>query len=127
MLKGHVISEDSFVLEWPSTCSKLQMSLKFLYLAGHIPVILISAQDGRHLAALVDTRTKVFMEISIGQKVIQRIQVNMVKKSSVLFVSVSFIVLMTISLAWLVFYYIHRFRYAQARGKTQVSGKSVLF
>ena len=99
------------------------MYILILYLAGHIPVILISAQDGRHLAALVDNRTKVFMEITIGQKVIQRIQV---KKSSVLFVSVSFIVLMTISLAWLVFYYIRRFRYAQARGRTQVSGKSVL-
>ncbi len=57
------------------------------------------------------------MEISKGSQVIQRIQV---KKSSVLFVSVSFIVLMTISLAWLVFYYIQRFRYAQARGRTQV-------
>ena len=36
---------------------------------------------------------------------------NVEKKTSVLFVSVSFIVLMLISLAWLVFYYIQRFRY----------------
>ena len=35
---------------------------------------------------------------------------NVEKKTSVLFVSVSFIVLMLISLAWLVFYYIQRFR-----------------
>ena len=41
--------------------------------------------------------------------------------ASVLFVSVSFIVLMVISLAWLVFYYVQRFRYVHARDKTEVS------
>lgn len=40
---------------------------------------------------------------------------------SVLFVSVSFIVLMVISLAWLVFYYIQRFRFLYARDKSEVS------
>ena len=39
---------------------------------------------------------------------------------SVLFVSVSFIVLMVISLAWLVFYYVQRFRFLYARDKTEV-------
>ncbi|XP_028412820.1 RING finger protein 150-like [Dendronephthya gigantea] len=38
---------------------------------------------------------------------------------SVLFVSVSFIVLMVISLAWLVFYYVQRFRFLYARDKTE--------
>ncbi|KAE9531321.1 hypothetical protein AGLY_010527, partial [Aphis glycines] len=36
-------------------------------------------------------------------------------RTSVLFVSISFIVLMVISLAWLVFYYIQRFRYIHAK------------
>ena len=40
---------------------------------------------------------------------------------SVLFVSVSFIVLMVISLAWLVFYYVQRFRFLYARDKSEVS------
>ncbi|TNN10795.1 RING finger protein isoform 2 [Schistosoma japonicum] len=40
-------------------------------------------------------------------------------RSSVLFVAVSFILLMVISLAWLVFYYIQRFRYLHS--KEQVS------
>jgi len=37
--------------------------------------------------------------------------------TSVMFVSVSFIVLMMISLAWLVFYYIQRFRYLHAKDR----------
>lgn len=38
-------------------------------------------------------------------------------KTSVLFVSISFIILMVISLAWLVFYYVQRFRYAHAKDR----------
>ncbi len=41
------------------------------------------------------------------------------KRTSVLFVSVSFLVLMLISLAWLVFYYLQRFRYLHARDKLE--------
>ncbi|GMT19224.1 hypothetical protein PFISCL1PPCAC_10521, partial [Pristionchus fissidentatus] len=40
-------------------------------------------------------------------------------KTSVLFVSISFIILMVISLAWLVFYYVQRFRYAHAKDRLQ--------
>uniref|UniRef100_A0A0N5A9D5 RING-type domain-containing protein n=1 Tax=Syphacia muris TaxID=451379 RepID=A0A0N5A9D5_9BILA len=40
-------------------------------------------------------------------------------KTSVLFVSVSFIVLMVVSLAWLIIYYIQRFRYANAKDRLQ--------
>uniref|UniRef100_A0A6A7FSN4 Protein goliath-like n=1 Tax=Hirondellea gigas TaxID=1518452 RepID=A0A6A7FSN4_9CRUS len=42
-----------------------------------------------------------------------------VNRTSVLFVSVSFIVLMVVSLAWLVFYYIQRFRYINAKDRLQ--------
>ncbi|XP_055527408.1 E3 ubiquitin-protein ligase goliath isoform X1 [Wyeomyia smithii] len=38
-------------------------------------------------------------------------------RTSVLFVSISFIVLMIISLVWLVFYYVQRFRYLQTKDK----------
>lgn len=44
---------------------------------------------------------------------------NVEKRTSVLFVSVSFIVLMLISLAWLVFYYIQRFRYIHAKDQLE--------
>lgn len=46
-------------------------------------------------------------------------------RTSVLFVSISFIVLMVISLAWLVFYYIQRFRYIHAKDQLSVSHLSV--
>ncbi|KRZ80978.1 RING finger protein [Trichinella papuae] len=42
---------------------------------------------------------------------------NNFSRTSVLFVSVSFIILMVISLAWLIFYYIQRFRYAHAKDR----------
>lgn len=41
------------------------------------------------------------------------------KRTSVLFVSVSFIILMLISLAWLIFYYIQRFRYLHKKDQLE--------
>lgn len=42
-------------------------------------------------------------------------------RTSVLFVSISFIVLMIISFVWLVFYYVQRFRYLQTKDRKSVS------
>ncbi|PIK38637.1 hypothetical protein BSL78_24525 [Apostichopus japonicus] len=81
-----------------------------------ITVVLIRGTDAEKIKKLLDNETRVFVEIEEGQKVVETVKVQ---RSSVLFVSVSFIVLMIISLAWLVFYYIQRFRYAQARDRTQ--------
>lgn len=61
------------------------------------------------------------MYITIGTRNLQKY----VSRTSVVFVSISFIVLMIISLAWLVFYYIQRFRYANARDRNQVSIKKL--
>ena len=44
-----------------------------------------------------------------------------VRRTSVLFLSISFIVLMIISLAWLAFYYVQRFRYVHAKDRLSVS------
>ena len=44
---------------------------------------------------------------------------NVEKRTSVLFVSVSFMILMLISLAWLVFYYVQRFRYIHAKDQRE--------
>lgn len=46
--------------------------------------------------------------------------------TSVLFVSITFIVLMIISLAWLVFYYIQRLRNIHAKDKLSVSRTIIL-
>ena len=83
--------------------------------------IFISKADGERIARLVDNGTRVVMEITVGRH--QIMQYSSINKTSVLFVSISFIVLMIISLAWLVFYYIQRFRYAHAKERLSVSSK----
>ncbi|VDN38430.1 unnamed protein product [Dibothriocephalus latus] len=45
----------------------------------------------------------------------------LLNRSSVLFVAVSFILLMIISLGWLIFYYIQRFRYLHSKERASVS------
>ena len=85
--------------------------------AEQIVAVSIKKTLGVNLArALVNRTESVFVEILIGDTH-TKWQVN---PTSVLFVSVSFIVLMVISLAWLVFYYVQRFRYVHARDKSEV-------
>ncbi|XP_052902358.1 E3 ubiquitin-protein ligase goliath [Anopheles moucheti] len=57
----------------------------------------------------------VHMRIIEGSR--QFVTLGNINKTSVLFVSISFIVLMIISLVWLVFYYVQRFRYLQTKDK----------
>lgn len=45
---------------------------------------------------------------------------GLINRTSVLFVSVSFILLMIISLSWLIFYYVQRFRYLHAKERLSV-------
>ena len=84
-----------------------------------VVVIFISKKEGDHIAQLVDNNTRVLMHISLGSQSAHHL--SNINKTSVLFVSISFIVLMIISLAWLVFYYIQRFRYAHAKERLSVS------
>ncbi|ETN64711.1 hypothetical protein AND_003537 [Anopheles darlingi] len=58
---------------------------------------------------------EVMMNISEGSR--QFRPLGNINRTSVLFVSISFIVLMIISLVWLVFYYVQRFRYLQTKDK----------
>ncbi|KPI98196.1 Protein goliath [Papilio xuthus] len=73
---------------------------------------------GEEITRLADNGTRVMVAIIKGRQTITRI--TGVNKTSVLFVSISFIVLMVISLAWLVFYYIQRFRYIHAKDRLSV-------
>ena len=87
--------------------------------ADSIVAVFIKKTLGEELARTLVNRTHaVYIGISVGDRFTSKWQVN---PTSVLFVSVSFIVLMVISLAWLVFYYVQRFRYVHARDKTEVS------
>ncbi|KAK9540528.1 hypothetical protein VZT92_002975 [Zoarces viviparus] len=82
---------------------------------GEVVAIMIPEPKGREIAALLEQKIMVKLYISIGTRNLQKY----VSRTSVVFVSISFIVLMIISLAWLVFYYIQRFRYANARDRNQ--------
>ncbi|VVC33751.1 Hypothetical protein CINCED_3A000827 [Cinara cedri] len=69
---------------------------------------------GEDMARFVDDSTKkVMVRITIASHCTK--PYSNINRTSVLFVSISFIVLMVISLAWLVFYYIQRFRYIHAK------------
>ncbi|XP_076004136.1 RING finger protein 150a [Genypterus blacodes] len=82
---------------------------------GDVVAIMIPESKGRQIASLLEKDIKVVIHITIGTRNLQKY----VSRTSVVFVSISFIVLMIISLAWLVFYYIQRFRYANARDRNQ--------
>lgn len=83
---------------------------------GDVVAIMIPEPKGREVVSLLERNVTVTMTITIGTRNLQKY----VSRTSVVFVSISFIVLMIISLAWLVFYYIQRFRYANARDRNQV-------
>ncbi|XP_028170875.1 protein goliath isoform X1 [Ostrinia furnacalis] len=70
---------------------------------------------GEEITRLIDNGTRVMIGILKGRTFAN--VSNNINKTSVLFVSISFIVLMVISLAWLVFYYIQRFRYIHAKDR----------
>nr|XP_021325527.1 RING finger protein 150 isoform X1 [Danio rerio] len=80
-----------------------------------VVAIMIPEPKGRELVLLMERNITVHMHITIGTRNLQKY----VSRTSVVFVSISFIILMIISLAWLVFYYIQRFRYANARDRNQ--------
>ncbi|XP_029615543.1 RING finger protein 150 [Salmo trutta] len=82
---------------------------------GDVVAVMIPEPKGREVAALLERNVTVTMHITIGTRNLQKY----VSRTSVVFVSISFIILMIISLAWLVFYYIQRFRYANARDRNQ--------
>jgi len=77
--------------------------------------VFIKKQSGEHIAALVDNGTRVWMHIT--SRLSSTTHYGTVNRSSVLFVSISFIVLMMVSLAWLVFYYVQRVRYAHSKDR----------
>lgn len=92
----------------------------FYNLKGQVLAIFVSKAEGQMLLDYMSTYRVVNVQILEGHKrqvVGEPEQHNPtnISKTSVMFVSISFVVLMIISLAWLVFYYIQRFRYAHAK------------
>ena len=99
--------------------NELCVCVVYLYTADYVSVhIFVSSEFGTHVGTLVDNGTRVFMHISIGRH--HTTYYSTINKTSMLFLSISFIVLMIISLAWLVFYYVQRSRYTYAKQRLSV-------
>jgi len=86
---------------------------KMHYRVPNMVGVFVSNEKGMEIAELVDNGTTVWMYITVGAH--HSVRYSNINRTSVLFVSISFIVLMIISLAWLVFYYVQRFRYIHAK------------
>lgn len=87
--------------------------LKMRHKVSQLVWVLIGREKGHWIAGLVDNGTRVVMQVWVGSQ--RPFPYPSINRTSVLFVSVSFIILMLISLAWLVFYYVQRFRYVHAK------------
>jgi hypothetical protein len=98
----------------------------FFFTGSDVVTIFISKKEGKNIVSILKEGHPVKMEISVGKKIYNEDKIdelastNNISRTSVLFVSISFIVLMIISLAWLVFYYIQRFTYAHAKERLTV-------
>ncbi|KRT82986.1 zinc finger protein, partial [Oryctes borbonicus] len=83
--------------------------------AGNISAVFTFKWKGEEMARYLENNTEVFVEVTVGRQ--EPIRNAALNRTSVLFVSITFIVLMIISLAWLVFYYIQRLRNIHAKDK----------
>ncbi|BFZ24162.1 hypothetical protein BsWGS_27201 [Bradybaena similaris] len=78
--------------------------------------VLLFREEGQEIISFLDKGFTVYIHMKPGPMgVFNPAMQNSISKTSVLFVSISFVVLMIVSLAWLVFYYIQRFRYSHAK------------
>lgn len=85
-------------------------------LEGNITSIFTPMYKGLEMADKVDTYEYVYVSIKAGTRFDKRSGLN--HRSSVLFVTISFIIVMVISMLWLVVYYYQRFRYLQVKRLT---------
>lgn len=89
---------------------------------GEIPIsVLLNKKDHNKIIKhyLQQKVPKIECTITKGKNVVEK-QFK-VSRTSILFVLVSFILLMCISLAWLVFYYVQRFRHIYRNDRKEVS------
>lgn len=98
------------------------MSLEYIYLfyitgTGDIIAVMITELRGKDILSYLEKNISVQMTIAVGT----RMPPKNFSRGSLVFVSISFIVLMIISSAWLIFYFIQKIRYTNARDRNQVS------
>ena len=98
------------------------MPLEYVYLfyitgTGDIIAVMITELRGKDILSYLEKNISVQMTIAVGT----RMPPKNFSRGSLVFVSISFIVLMIISSAWLIFYFIQKIRYTNARDRNQVS------
>ncbi|XP_076274156.1 E3 ubiquitin-protein ligase goliath-like isoform X2 [Rhynchophorus ferrugineus] len=81
----------------------------------NISAVFIFKWKGEELVKLSENDSNVYVQITIASHTSSK--TASINRTSVLFVSITFIVLMIISLTWLVFYYVQKFRYIRTKDK----------
>ncbi|XP_046811206.1 protein goliath [Lucilia cuprina] len=92
------------------------MNLEKMQIKGktrNITAVITYQDIGLEMAMRLDLGFDVSVHIIEGRSGMRPI--NSLNRTSVLFVAISFIILMVISLVWLIFYYIQKFRYMQSK------------
>ncbi|KAK5896446.1 hypothetical protein CesoFtcFv8_009608 [Champsocephalus esox] len=82
---------------------------------GDTVAVMITEGYGKELQAHLERNLTVLVSVFVGQ----RGPTKNINRGSLMFVSISFIVLMIISSAWLIFYFIQKIRYTSARDRSQ--------
>lgn len=86
-------------------------------LEGNITSVFTTLAKGQDMADKIETYERVSVQVRAGTRFDKRNSLN--HRSSVLFVTISFIIVMVISMLWLVVYYYQRFRYLQTKENEQ--------
>ncbi|XP_054648394.1 E3 ubiquitin-protein ligase RNF130 [Dunckerocampus dactyliophorus] len=82
---------------------------------GDTVAVMITEGYGKEILANLERNLTVMVTVLVGQ----RSPTKNINRGSLVFVSISFIVLMIISSAWLIFYFIQKIRYSSARDRSQ--------
>ncbi|XP_032303313.1 E3 ubiquitin-protein ligase RNF130 isoform X4 [Coturnix japonica] len=82
---------------------------------GDIVAVMITESKVKEILNYLEKNISVLMAIAVGS----RVPLKNFSRGSLVFVSISFIVLMIISSAWLIFYFIQKIRYTSARDRNQ--------
>ncbi|XP_066505284.1 E3 ubiquitin-protein ligase RNF130 isoform X1 [Hoplias malabaricus] len=82
---------------------------------GDTVAVMITESFGKEVLSLLERNETVLVSVLVGQ----RGPAKNLNRGSLVFVSISFIVLMIISSAWLIFYFIQKIRDSSARDRSQ--------
>lgn len=107
-------------------CDILFLNVNYIFLSfvigtGDIVAVMITESKVKEILNYLEKNISVLMAIAVGS----RVPPKNFSRGSLVFVSISFIVLMIISSAWLIFYFIQKIRYTSARDRNQV--RALLF